>query len=218
MLETKTSRIFDNCAPPSLHPEPTIAAAEAGKQLVCEKPLAKNARDAKTILDAAERAGVKHMTGFNYRFLPAVTFARKLIKDGTLGKIHYYKGAYLNFNGGMDDPSYPLKWLHQSETAGYGALADLGSHAIDLARFLVGEVASVSGASETFIPERPIQEGSSEKGKVDVDDTTIACMKFREWSSRSVRVELAYFGENRLSPLRSLWHHGKYPIQLREIE
>ena len=180
LVKDKNVEIFDNCAPPSLHPEPTIAAAEAGKQLVCEKPLAKNARDAKTILDAAERAGVKHMTGFNYRFLPAVTFARKLIKDGTLGKIHYYKGAYLNFNGGMDDPSYPLKWLHQSETAGYGALADLGSHAIDLARFLVGEVSSVSGASETFIQERPVKEGSSEKGKVDVDDTTIACMRFKE--------------------------------------
>ena len=67
-------------------------------------------------------------------------------------------------------------------------------------------------------PKDRSRKDSSEKGKVDVDDTTIACMKFREWSSRSVRVELAYFGENRLSPLRSLWHHGKYPIQLREIE
>jgi len=180
LVRDKNVEIFDNCAPPALHPEPTIAAAEAGKQLFCEKPLAKNARDAKPILDAAERANVMHMTGFNYRFLPAITFARKLIREGTLGKIHYFKGAYLNYNGGMDDPSYPLKWLHQSETAGYGALADLGSHAIDLARFLVGEVSSVSGTSETFIRERPLQEGASEKGRVDVDDTTIACMKFKD--------------------------------------
>ena len=179
LVKDKEVDVFDNCAPPSLHFEPVIAAAEAGKQLVCEKPLATNARDAKTMLDAAERAKVKHMTGFNYRFLPAVTFARKLIKDGTLGKIHYFKGAYLNFNGGFDDPNYPIKWLHKSETAGYGALADLGSHAIDLARFLVGEVASVSGASETFIEERPV-EGTSNKEKVDVDDTTIACMRFRD--------------------------------------
>jgi predicted dehydrogenase len=171
--------IFDNCAPPSLHPESTIAAAEAGKQLVCEKPLATNAALAKTMLDAAERAGVKHMTGFNYRFLPAVTFARKLINDGTLGKIHYFKGAYLNYNGGFDDPNYPVKWVHQSEFAGYGAIADLGSHVIDLARFLVGEVRSVSGVSETFISERPVSQGSQEKSKVDVDDTTIACVRFR---------------------------------------
>ncbi|HYB04026.1 MAG TPA: Gfo/Idh/MocA family oxidoreductase, partial [Nitrososphaerales archaeon] len=93
MIKDKKVEIFDNCAPPSLHPESTIAAAEAGKQLVCEKPLAKNARDARTMLDAAERAGVKHLTGFNYRFIPAVTFARKLIKEGTLGKIHFFKGA-----------------------------------------------------------------------------------------------------------------------------
>ncbi len=180
LVRDKEVEIFDNCAPPSLHPEPTIAAAEAGKQLVCEKPLARNAKDARTMLDAAERARVKHMTGFNYRFLPAVTFARKLITEGTLGKIHYFKSAYLGYNGGFDDPSYPIKWMHQSETAGYGALADLGTHAIDLARFLVGEVASVSGASETFIKERPVAQGSSEKARVDVDDTTIACMRFRE--------------------------------------
>ncbi len=180
LVNDKEVEIFDNCAPPFLHPEPTIRAAELGKQLVCEKPLAKNARDARTILDAAERAGVKHMTGFNYRFLPAVTFARKLIKDGRLGKIHYFKGAYLNYNGGFDDPNYPNKWLHRSETAGYGALADLGSHAVDLARFLVGDVASVSGASKTYIKERPVQEGAVERAPVDVDDTTIACMKFRD--------------------------------------
>ncbi len=179
LVKDKGVEIFDNCAPPSMHPEPTIAAAEAGKQLVCEKPLAKNAPDAKRMLDVAERAHVKHMTGFNYRFLPAVTFARDLIKNGTLGKIHYFKSAYLNFDGGFDDPNFPIRWLHQSETAGYGALADLGTHAIDLARFLVGEVSSVSGASETFIKERPVQEGSSEKTKVDVDDTTIACMRFQ---------------------------------------
>ncbi|MDA4111578.1 MAG: Gfo/Idh/MocA family oxidoreductase [Thaumarchaeota archaeon] len=179
LVRDKDVEIFDNCAPPALHPEPTIMALELGKHVVCEKPLAKNAPDAKRMLDAAEKARVKHMTGFNYRFLPAVTFARDLIKGGALGKIHFFKGAYLNYEGGFDDPNFPIKWMHQSDVAGYGALTDLGSHAIDLARFLVGEVSSVSGAAETFIKERPVQEGSSEKAKVDVDDTTIACMKFQ---------------------------------------
>jgi predicted dehydrogenase len=179
LVRDKDVQIFDNCGPPALHPEPIILATELGKHVVCEKPLAKNALDAKIMLDAAEKARVKHMAGFNYRFLPAVAFARDLIKNGTLGKVHYFKGAYLNFYGGFDDPNYPIRWLHKADVAGYGALADLGSHAIDLARFLVGEIASVSGASETFIKERPVSEGSSEKEKVDVDDTTIACMKFR---------------------------------------
>ncbi|MDA4130733.1 MAG: Gfo/Idh/MocA family oxidoreductase, partial [Thaumarchaeota archaeon] len=179
LVKDKEVEIFDNCAPPALHPEPTIAAAELGKHVICEKPLAKNAPDAKRMLEAAERAKAKHMTGFNYRFLPAVTFAKDLITKGAIGKIHYFKGAYLNFDGGFDDPNFPIRWLHKGQIAGYGALADLGTHAIDLARFLVGEVAAVSGASETFIKERPVAEGSSEKEPVDVDDTTIACMKFR---------------------------------------
>jgi predicted dehydrogenase len=179
LVKDKDVEIFDNCAPPSMHPEPTLIAAESGKHLVCEKPLAKNAQDAKRMLDAAEKGQVKHMTGFNYRFLPAVTFARDLIKNGTIGKIHYFKGGYLSFAGGYDDPNNPIRWHHQSEAAGYGALANMGSHAIDLARFLVGEVSSVSGASQTLIEERPVHEGSGEKSKVDVDDTTIACMRFR---------------------------------------
>jgi predicted dehydrogenase len=179
LVRDKEVEIFDNCGPPSMHPEPTILAAELGKNVICEKPLAKNAPDAKRMFEAAERAHVKHMTGFNYRFLPAVAFARDLIRNGILGKIHYFKGAYLNFDGGFDDPNFPIKWLHKADVAGYGALADLGTHAIDLARFLVGEVSAVSGAQATFIKERPVSEGSSEKEKVDVDDTTIACMKFQ---------------------------------------
>ncbi|MFI5419448.1 MAG: Gfo/Idh/MocA family protein [Nitrososphaerales archaeon] len=180
LVKDKNVEVFDNCAPPALHPEPIIMATELGKNVVCEKPLAKNAMDAKRMWDAAQKARVKHMTGFNYRFLPAISFARDLIKKGAIGKIHFFKGAYLNFDGGFDDPNFPIRWLHKADVAGYGALADLGAHAIDLARFLVGEVGSVSGASATFIKERPVEEGSPKKETVDVDDTTIACMKFQD--------------------------------------
>jgi predicted dehydrogenase len=172
--------VVDNCAPPSIHAQPMILAAELGKDLVCEKPLARNAVEAKAMLEAAEKARVKHLLGYNYRFLPAVNFVREMIQDGTLGEIYYFKTAYLNVNEGYDDPNFPLGWHHDPSIAGYGALGDLGTHALDLARFLIGEVASVSGASETYIKERPVAAGSSMRGKVRVDDITIACMKFKK--------------------------------------
>jgi predicted dehydrogenase len=179
LVNDKRVTVVDNCAPPSSHLEPTLLAASLGKNVFCEKPLARNAADAKAMLDAAEKAKIKHMIGYNYRFLPAVLVARDMITSGQLGKIYYYKGAYLNVNEGYDNPEFPYGWHHDSRIAGYGALSDLGTHALDLARFLVGEICSVSGAQETFIRERPIAHGSAEKKKVDVDDLTVACLKFQ---------------------------------------
>ncbi len=171
--------VVDNCAPPSTHAEPMIMAAKLGKNLVCEKPLARNAKEAKAMLEAAEKAGVKHLTGYNYRFLPAVNLVREMIQDGTLGEIYYFKTAYLNVNEGYDDPNFPFGWHHDPNVAGYGALSDLGTHALDLARFLVGEITSVSAASATFIKERPLEKGSTKKRTVGVDDVTISCLKFK---------------------------------------
>ena len=178
LVDDREVQIVDNCSPPSIHPEPMIRAAELGKQLFCEKPLARNSEEAKTMLDAAERAKVKHMVGYNYRFLPAVLLAKKLIESGEMGRIYFFKGAYLNVNEGYDNPKFPYGWHHDSKIAGYGALSDLGTHAIDLARFLVGEISSVCGAKETFIKERPLRPDSDAYGTVDVDDLAIACMKF----------------------------------------
>jgi predicted dehydrogenase len=171
--------IVDNCLPVSLHPEPMILAAKLGKSLFCEKPLARRAADAKRMLDAAEKAKVKHMVGYNYRFMPAITLARKMIVDGALGDVLHFKGSYLTTNSGYDSPDAPMRWQFRSETSGYGALSDLGTHALDLARYLVGEVSSVASAMATYIPERPEAEGSRKKGKVDIDDLTVATMKFK---------------------------------------
>ncbi len=178
LVDDEDVTLVDNCTPPFLHAEPMIEAARLGKHLFCEKPLARTAGEAKLMLDAAEKARVKHMVGYNYRFLPAVILARDMIRSGELGEIYLFKGAYLNSMGGYDDPHFPFRWHHSSESSGYGALSDLGTHVIDLARFLVGEIDSVSGASETFVKERPVSPGSRKMRKADSYDATIACMKF----------------------------------------
>ena len=175
--------IVDNCAPPYLHAEAMIAAAEKGKNLVCEKPMARNAKEAKAMLDAAERAKVKHLVGYNYRFVSAVALAKQMIEEGMLGRLYYYKGSYLNAAAGYENPDTPADWHHSSKMAGYGALADLGTHAIDLARFLAGEVESLSAVSRTFVKERPEKRESKRKTKtmveVDVDDVTVSVLTFK---------------------------------------
>jgi len=173
--------LIDICTPPNQHSETTINACEAGKHVICEKPLARTSQEAQTMLRAAEKAGIKHMTAFNYRFMPAVSFARKLINDGFVGRPLSFRGAYLNIeigDRGYINPDAPLDWHFKKETAGYGALADLGSHILDLARFLVGEVESVAGATATYVKERPLPESPTQKGKVEVDDSTVAAIKF----------------------------------------
>ncbi len=175
MLADPAVQLFDNGGPNDAHAEPCIAAAQAGKHLLCEKPLARNAKEAKAMLDAAAKAGVKHMVAHNYRFVPALRQAYNLIQSGQLGRIYHFRAVYLqewimpHYNTGMI-------WRLDKQTAGSGALGDLGSHIIDLARFLVGEMKSVSALTKTFIPERPNPDGTM--GKVEVDDAFVAVMEF----------------------------------------
>lgn len=169
-------QLFDNSASNNMHAEPCIAAAEAGKHILCEKPLATNAKEAKKMLDAVKRAGVKHMVGFNYRFVPAVLLAKKLINEGRLGRIYHFRARYLQ--EWIMDPNFPLIWKLRKDQAGSGPIGDLGSHIIDLARFLVGEIRSVSAMMTTFIKERPLPEDPSKKGEVTVEDAFVACIEF----------------------------------------
>ena len=179
LVSDEEVEIVDNCAPPYLHAEAAIAAAEKGKDLICEKPMARNAKEARTMLDAAERARVSHLVGYNYRFVPAVALAKQMIDEGLLGQIYYFKGSYLNTAVAYEYPETPADWHHSSETAGYGALADLGTHAIDLARFLAGEVESVSAERRTFFMKRPEKRGSDRMVDVDVDDITVSTLSFK---------------------------------------
>ena len=161
--------LFDNTGPNNLHAEPTIAAIANGKHVLCEKPLGRNPAESHEMWQRAAQAGVKHMCAFNYRFVPAVRLAREMIEAGDLGEIYHFRSRYLQ--EWIANPSFEHVWRMDKETAGSGALGDLGAHVIDLARFLVGEIASVSGLTRTFIEERT-------GGKVDVDDAFEAAVEF----------------------------------------
>jgi predicted dehydrogenase len=128
------------------------------------------------MLDAAVKAGVKHMTGFNYRFVPAIRQAYYLIHSGALGRLYHLRARYLQ-EWIMPQYAAPLNWRLQKASAGSGALGDIGSHIIDLARFLAGEVKCVSAMTRTFIPERPLAGGAG-AGAVDVDDACVAALEF----------------------------------------
>lgn len=176
MLEDDRIQLFDNGTPNNIHAEPCISAAQAGKHILCEKPLARNAEEAMTMLEAVQKAKVKHMVAFNYRFLPAIRQAKNLIDSGALGQIYHYRAQYLQ-EWIMPHYNTPRIWRLDKETAGSGALGDLGAHIIDLGRFLIGEMKSVSAVTRTFILERPLPEGDG-TGKVDVDDAFVATVEF----------------------------------------
>lgn len=174
MIADPDVQVFDNGGPNNAHAEPCIAAAQAGKHVFCEKPLARTAEEAKSMLDAVEKAGVKHMVAYNYRFVPAIVQARDLIASGALGRIFHFRAVYLQ--DWIIDPNFPMTWRFTKEVAGSGSLGDLGSHILDLGRYLVGEPTKVMGMLKTFIDERPDGEGG--RAKVDVDDAVTALLEF----------------------------------------
>jgi predicted dehydrogenase len=175
MLADDRVQLFDNGGPNDAHAEPTIAAAQAGKHILCEKPLGRTAEESKAMLDAVQKAGVKHMVAFNYRFVPAIRQMRKIIESGALGRIYHFRAVYLQ-EWIMPHYNMPMIWRLQKSVAGSGALGDLGAHIIDLGRYLVGDIKSVSAMTKTFIPERPWGDGTM--GKVDVDDAFAAVVEF----------------------------------------
>src|SRR5690349_18095520 len=146
--------LLDNGGPNSLHAEPTIAAARAGKHVICEKPLGRTADEAFEIWRETAAAGVVHMCAFNYRFVPAVRLARELVEAGELGDLRHFRARYLQDWGDTDADV----WRFDASQAGSGALGDLGAHAVDLARYLVGEVRSVQGLVRTFQPGREVDD------------------------------------------------------------
>jgi predicted dehydrogenase len=147
--------LFVNGGPNSVHAAPTIAAARAGKHVICEKPLGRSADESYEIWQAVEGAGVRHLCGFNYRFVPAVRLARELIESGELGELVHFRSRYLQ---GWSWEADPNAWRFDPEQTGTGVLGDIGSHAIDLARYLAGEIAHVSGGVRTIVPGRRVDD------------------------------------------------------------
>src|SRR3954464_73779 len=162
-------QVFDNSSTNDFHSEPSIAAAEAGKHVICEKPLGRTADEAYETWQRVAAAGVKAMCAFNYRFGPAVRLARQIIESGDLGEIFHFRGRYLQ--EWIIDADFPMVWRLDKEVAGSGALGDLGAHVIDLARYLVGEIDAVSASTRTFVKDR---EGQA----VTVDDAVESVVDF----------------------------------------
>jgi predicted dehydrogenase len=168
--------LLDNTGPNHLHAEPCIAAARAGKHVLCEKPLARNASEALGMLEVVRAAGVIHMCGFNYRFLPAIRLAKQIIEEGRLGRILQFRARYLQSS--LADPNLPFRWRLDRDLAGSGVLGDLGSHIVDLARFLVGEPVSIMGWMATFFDRRPLEEDPTRFERVRTDDAVQALVEF----------------------------------------
>jgi predicted dehydrogenase len=175
MIKDPGIDIIDNVTPNYMHAEPTIEAMEAGKHVIVEKPMAMNSREAYEMVRVAERTGVINMVAHNYRFVPAIVLARQLIGSGSLGRIYHFRALYLQQS--LANPEAPMTWRLRREYAGYGTIADLGSHVIDLARYLIGEVVSVNGTLYTFNRFR-VNQATGVREEVNVDEGFTAILRF----------------------------------------
>jgi predicted dehydrogenase len=193
VVERKDIDLVDVSVPGNMHAPIAIAAAKAGKMVLCEKPLANTLAEARQMYEAVQENKVPNALCHNYRFAPAVQLARQLIDEGRIGKIYHFRGTYLQ--DWIVDPNFPLVWRLQKEVAGSGAHGDLNAHLIDMARFLVGEIAEVSGMMETFIKQRPKLAASddrlggvasSEMGEVTVDDAALFLVRFENGAIGSI--------------------------------
>jgi predicted dehydrogenase len=190
VVERDDVDLVDVCTPGDTHAEIAIAALAAGKHVLCEKPLANTVAEAASMAEAAEAAaarGVRSMVGFNYRRVPALALARRLVADGRIGEIRHVRAQYLQ--DWIVDPQFPLVWRLQRDRAGSGALGDIGAHIVDATQFVTGQrIAGVSAITETFVRRRPLLSASSgglsaagastEYGDVTVDDAALFTARF----------------------------------------
>ncbi len=206
VVEDPEIDIIDIATPNHLHAEIAIAAAAAGKHIISEKPLARSGEEAKTMYDAVKNAGIVHMVAFNYRRTPAVALAKKYIDEGAIGDILNFRGTYLQ--DWSADPDGPLSWRFQKSIAGSGSLGDIGTHVVDMARFLCGEITQVNTQLKTWVKTRPLQAGGVDKlgastkdstaprGEVDVDDEVLSLLEFQNGAIGSLEATRNAHGRN----------------------
>lgn len=177
VIESPDVDIVDVCTPPGTHPEIVEAAAAAGKAVLCEKPLAADYAGGLRAADAVRRAGVPAAIGFNYRRLPALSLMKRMIDEGRIGRPRLWRGLWLSDE--FLDPEVPFDWRFERRQ-GASTIADLGAHLIDLARWMVGEIDSVSAQSQTFTTTRADPNGGEPRREVDVDEASSALLQFRD--------------------------------------
>lgn len=198
--------VVDICTPNNVHAEIAIAAAKAGKHIICEKPLARTVEEARAMAAAVREAGVIHMVAFNYRRTPAVSLAKKYIDEGRIGRVLNFRGTYLQ--DWSADPDGPLSWRFQKRIAGSGSTGDIGTHVVDLAHYLVGPIAQVNAMTTTYNKTRPLQQGGvdklgvaeksrdAERGEVDVDDELLSMLRFENGAIGSLEATRNAYGRN----------------------
>ena len=199
-------QVVDICTPNNTHAEIAIAAAKAGKHLLCEKPLALTAEEAGAMYRAAKESGVTTMVAFNYRRTPAVQLAKRYIDEGALGQILDFRGTYLQ--DWSADPDSPLSWRFQKKICGSGALGDIGTHVVDILRFLVGDFDQVNARTATYIKERPVQssaadslgnakgESDAPRAAVDVDDQCCFMVQCKNGAFGTIEATRNAWGRN----------------------
>ncbi|MBN9099946.1 MAG: Gfo/Idh/MocA family oxidoreductase [Pseudonocardia sp.] len=210
LLTRDDVQLVDICTPGDTHAEIAVAALDAGKHVLCEKPLANSVDEARAMVAAAERArarGVRSMVAFNYRRVPAVALARRLVEQGRIGTVRHVRATYLQ--DWIVDPEFPLVWRLQKDRAGSGALGDIGAHIVDMAQFVTGDLLTgVSALTETFVRERPLvgessglsASGGAGRGTVDVDDAALFLGRFSRGAVASF--EATRFATGRKNALR----------------
>lgn len=218
--------LVDIVTPNHLHAEIAIDAARHGKAVLCEKPLAHTLDAAWEMHAAVRAAGVANQIGFVFRTWPAIALARRLVSEGSIGRIRHFRAHY--FHDYALDPEFPLGWRFQRASAGGGSVCDLGSHLFDLASCLVGEVDRVCARVRTVVPARP-RVASGELVRVDVDDAADVLLEFAtgatgvvetNWAAAGYKTDLAFellgeqgtigFTWRRNNELR-LYEHGEPP-------
>lgn len=206
IIEDPEIDIVDICTPNDSHAEIAIAAARAGKHIICEKPIARTLDEAKQMYHAVKEAGVINMLAFNYRMTPAVQLAKRYISEGSIGEILDFRGTYLQ--DWSADPNSPLSWRFQKDVCGSGAFGDIGTHVVDMLRFLIGDFSEVNAHLATYIKERPIQTSSADslgnvkggqdvpKAKVDVDDQCCFMIKCNNGAFGTIEATRNAWGRN----------------------
>ncbi len=193
LVERDDIDLVDVCTPGDTHAEIAVAALEAGKHVLCEKPLANTVEEAEAMTAAAERAaehGVRSMVGFTYRRVPAIALARRLVAEGRIGEVRHVRAQYLQ--DWLADAQAPMTWRLDKDRAGSGALGDIGAHIVDLTQHITGDlVTDVTGLLETFVKQRPVAGGATgllggeqvngsgtQQAEVTVDDAAVFLARF----------------------------------------
>jgi len=201
-----------NATPNGLHAAPCIAALRAGKAVLCEKPLGRTAREAAEMARAARESGRVAMTGFNYRFMPAVLLARRMVEAGDLGRLYHVRCRYSDDS--LIDPRAPWGWRHDREAAGSGVIGDLAAHPIDLAMALAGPVTAVTAVTRTFITERPHGAG---RAPVTVEDAVAATLEFHSGAVGTLEASGMCPGRKNLFTFELNGEHGTVVWDLERL-